>query len=199
MKIEKIWIYGGAFNPPTRWHKKVVQWVLEQWLVDTVIFAPTGEREDKSYGITSYLRERLLKIFYSELIWAGFTVDWCDYFLQNKQNALTTTIGMDEYFQSKYHAQIHHIFGVDVIPRIPSWSGNEKSEVENRLRKIFIPRKGYELPKDFSMPLSHMLDVDIPQISSTLAREMIQTKKDVSELLTPWVAEFIQQNNLYSK
>jgi nicotinic acid mononucleotide adenylyltransferase len=43
-----------------------------------------------------------------------------------------------------------------------------------------------------------LLDFDIPQISSTMVRNMIKTQQRVGSILTPGVHKIIKENNLYS-
>jgi hypothetical protein len=45
----------------------VITGSLESGIVDEIIFAPTGEREDKTYGIQTHFRERMMEVFYQEL------------------------------------------------------------------------------------------------------------------------------------
>ena len=196
--MRKIALYAWAFNPPTLAHKKIITWVIDNWLVNEVIFAPTGPRSDKSYWIENHFRERILEIFHREIQDEWYPLTFSDYFLKNKNKGNTTTVWMDKYFSSiQKDIELYHIFWVDVICQIPYWEKNEDHIVENKLKKIFIDRKWYSIPKPFTMSYSTFIDFDIEWISSTLAREMIQTKQDVFWILTPWVSEFIEKNWLY--
>lgn len=196
--MKKIALYAWAFNPPTLAHKKIITWVIDKWLVDELIFAPTGPRSDKSYWIENYARERILEIFFREIRDEWYPLHFSDHFLKNKNNGNTTTVWMDAYFLSlEPNIELHHIFWIDVIPQIPNWEENEDHKVENHLKKIFIQRKWYPIPKPFTMQYSTFIDFDIEWISSTLAREMIRTKQDVRSILSPWVCDFIEKNWLY--
>ncbi len=196
--MKKVALYAGAFNPPTLAHKKIITWVINNGIVQEVIFAPTWPRTDKSYGIEHHFREQILSIFFEEIRNEWYPLIFSDYFLKNKNNRNTTTVGMDLYFSTlQPDIELFHIFWIDVIPQIPNWAENEDHKVENTLKKIFIERKWYPIPNPFNMQHSTFVDFDIEWISSTLAREMIQTQQNVDSLLTPWVTEFIQTNNLY--
>lgn len=196
--MKKIALYAWAFNPPTLAHKKVITGVIDTGIVQEVIFAPTWPRSDKSYGIENHTRERILEIFHKEITDEWYPVTFSDYFLKDKNNGNTTTVGMDRYFRSLQEGtELYHIFWLDVIPQIPHWAENEDHIVENRLKKIFINRKWYPTPNPFTMQYSTFVDFDIEWISSTLAREMIRTKQDVLWILSPQVEQFIREHNLY--
>jgi nicotinic acid mononucleotide adenylyltransferase len=140
----------------------------------------------------------MMEVFYQELFNEWYAVRFSDHYLKNKQQGLTTTIWMDQHYSREIEGALYHIFGVDVIPQIPNWSWNENWFVQKQLKKIFIPRKWFVLPDPIPLENYHILEIDLPNISSTMVREAIKTKQAVSHLLTPQVEAFIRENSLYS-
>ncbi|MDD3793515.1 MAG: nicotinate-nicotinamide nucleotide adenylyltransferase [Candidatus Gracilibacteria bacterium] len=193
--MENIAIYGGAFNPPTIGHFQVIKGVLEKGIVDKIIFSPDGQRKDKDYKISFEKRTRILEIFFEELKQRGLNVDFEKYFLKNPGN--TTTIQVEQYFSNKLGFQPYHIFGVDTISTMPNRIGNTDKYIENKLKKIFIKRKGFLVPENIDMQNYMMLDLEILEISSTTVREMIKNKMRVEHILTPKVKDYIEENGLY--
>lgn len=194
--MENIAIYWGAFNPPTIWHKLVIEKLLTQNEVSKIIFSPDWERRDKNYQINSTDRIKMLQIFFTELKQRWLNVDFEDYFLKNPWN--TTTMEVEKYFSNKLWFNPHHIFGIDTIWSMPNWVWNTDRYIQDRLKKIFIKRRWFEVPTNLDMKNYEILDLGILEISSTTVREMIKNKMRVDHILTPNVEAYIKQNWLYT-
>ncbi|MDD2908014.1 MAG: nicotinate-nicotinamide nucleotide adenylyltransferase [Candidatus Gracilibacteria bacterium] len=193
--MNSIAIYGGAFNPPTIGHFEVINKLLTKKIVEKIIFSPDGQRKDKDYKISSEDRIKMMQVFFEELRNKGLNVDFEDYFLKNPGN--TTTMEVENYFKDKLGFQATHIFGIDTITNMPNRVGNENKYIENKLKKIFINRKGFLLPKEIDMQNYQIFDLDILEISSTTVREMIKNKMRVDHILTPKIRDYIEENGLY--
>lgn len=193
--LEKIAIYGGSFNPPTIWHEAIITQTLTRWFVDKIIFVPDWEREDKKYQTTRLERLSINQVFIEELKDKWYRVDLENYFLN--KNWFVRTVDVDRYFLEKNWSSPHHIFWSDVIDSMPNWSWNSNRFLQDKLKKIFILRKWFLLPENIDMQNYEFLDLDIPPVSSTMVRETLKNRLSVNHLLTPWVNDFIKQNNLY--
>lgn len=192
----KIALYWWAFNPPTIWHFQVIQKLLTLKQVDKILFCPDWYREDKNYWISCEKRIQLINIFFQELINMWLNVELLDHFLNN--NVTTTTIWVDEYIKSKFDAEIFHIFWIDVIDNIKNWSWNKNWVIQKNLNKIFLMRKWYKIWNLSEFDKYKIIDLDVLEISSTTVRGMIKTKISVKNILSPWVFDFVLQENLYS-
>ena len=62
----KLGIYVGSFNPPHNGHFKVVNYLLDNKIVDKIIILPTSNYWDKSNMVDIDKRVEMLKIFESE-------------------------------------------------------------------------------------------------------------------------------------
>lgn len=122
--MENIAIYWGAFNPPTIWHKLVIEKLLNQNKVSKIIFTPDWIREDKDYKISIEDRIRILQIFFEELRLEWLNVDFEDYFLKKSWN--TTTMEVENHFKNKLWFFPFYIFGSDIISSMPNWVWNDK-------------------------------------------------------------------------
>ncbi|MDD3144810.1 MAG: hypothetical protein PHV23_01720 [Candidatus Gracilibacteria bacterium] len=193
--MENIAIYGGAFNPPTIGHFEIIEKLLTQNIVEKIIFSPDGQRKDKDYKINIEKRTKILEIFFEELKQRGLNVDFEEYFLKNPGN--TTTMQVEQYFSNKFGFQPYHIFGIDTISNMPNRLGNTDKYIENKLKKIFIKRKGFLVPENIDMQNYKLLDLEILEISSTTVREMIKNKMRIDHILTTKVKDYIEGNGLY--
>ncbi len=191
---ESVAIYWGAFNPPTIGHKEVIDGVLEQGIVDRIIFTPDGMRKDKNYGTPPEKRREIIEIFFEELkAKHREKIDISRYFLHGENAGNTTTRDVDRYFQNELWFSPYHIFGSDVAQEMKNWLNNDDEYIEKTPKKLFIGRPGYEFISD---GLENYILADIPdltEVSSTTVREMLKNKIAVDALLTPWVHGHIQQ------
>lgn len=198
--VENIAIYWGAFNPPTLAHAQVVWEVLANSHIHHLIISPSWEREDKQFWINPMNRKKLIKQYITLLQNSWLSVSLDTFFLEWKNQGLTTTAGEEEYFRKKLWVSPHFIFGTDIAPNMPDWSGNIDTFIETKLRKIFINRPGYEFDFEWNGFDNYML-LDVPDmldISSSLAREMIQNKQSVRGILHPKIIELIKREKLYT-
>lgn len=193
--MKKIWIYGGAFNPPTLGHTSVISQLLDTKIVDTIILVPDGERDDKSYGISQMHRKKLITLFYTSLVKKWYDVKLCMHFFNKKW--FTLTYDVNSYFEQSFGENVYHIFWTDVASWMPLWTGNPENFIEKKLKKIFIPRKGYFFPTDIPLDTYQIVDIDTPDISSTLVRHTIQKKEDFQAFLSDDISTYIEKHHLY--
>lgn len=197
--MEHIAIYGGAFNPPTLAHSQVVQEVLRQQAASHIILSPCWEREDKNFWIEHAKRWKLIQIFFNTLkkLWLSVSLD--TYFFDGKNNGITTTRAEEDYFREKIWVSPSFIFGSDVAANMSWWSNNDERHIEEKLKKIFIKRPWFDFDFEANgfreytlLDIPHMLD-----ISSSMAREMIQNKQSIERILSPEIMQEIEKNHLY--
>ncbi len=196
---KNVAIYWGAFNPPTLAHSKVVQEVLAQTDISHIILSPSGEREDKDFWIEHENRRKLIQIFLKLLQDSGAKVSLDTHFFEWNNAGITTTSEEEAYFRKKLWFSPAFIFWSDTAANMHWWSNNEDRFIEEKLKKIFIARPGTHF--DFEANgFSEYLLLDIPNmldISSSLAREMIQHKQSVAWILDPKIIHEIEKNHLY--
>jgi nicotinate-nucleotide adenylyltransferase len=192
----KIAVYGGAFNPPTLWHEKVISGLLTSKQVEKIILSPDGYRLDKNYGISQEKRKKIIDIFIESLLKKWLNVEIDTHFLEGKNWDFTSTIEVDKYFKEKLWFSPYHIFWSDVIKNMKNWSGNNDEFIEKKLNKLFISRPWYELTLE---NIDNYLLADLPdliEISSTVVRNMLSVKKNVNAIITAEISEYIQNNNI---
>ena len=197
--MEKIWIYWWGFNPPTLWHAIAIEWLLREEILYKIIFTPDWFRDDKDYWIDSQSRKEIIKVFYTELKEKhGEKIDLESVFLDERHSWISTTKELDEYFENKLWTRPYHILGTDVIPQIPEWTNNPNQFIEKDLKKIFISRPWYE-QFDLQGYENFLIapTLDNLDVSSTQVREALFASHDnLLQLVTPWVAEYLQRNKI---
>ena len=66
------------------------------------------------------------------------------------------------------------------------------------MKKIFLNRKWFILPKNIAIKNYIVLDLDILEVSSTMARQAIKTKQSVDSILSLPVRDFVLNNGMYA-
>ena len=195
--MEKIAVYGGAFNPPTNWHKFVIESVLAKTKIEKIILNPDGPRADKGYKIENYHRREMIEIFLNDIKKSGINIEFDEYFFFWKNGRDTTMMQQKDYYKDKLGFEPNFIFGTDVINAMPSWKDNSLHYIEKELKKIFIPRweEKYDLNWFRNYEIIKAKKIDI---SSTKVKEYLQeNKKQITELIIPEIKDYILKNNLY--
>ena len=195
--MTNVAVYWWWFNPPTLSHAKVITSVLENTQIEKIIFAPDWERKDKDYKIPHIHRKKLQEIFFSILKSSWLDIEFDSHFLEWKNLWYTNTMQVREYYFKKLWYYPWHIFWTDVAKDMPKWTRNHDKIIEEKLKKIFVNRPGI----DFNPTgLDNYILIDIPdmlEISSTMAREMIENKQKTNWVLFPKIREYIDDNLLY--
>jgi len=206
----KVALLGGAFNPCTKGHIEVAQYVLntsrqfdEVWLVpayrhmhnkkmesyeDRVEMCKLAAKSDGRIKVFEYEKEKDL---------AGETY-----------HLMKTLINDKEYENYNFS----FIIGLDNANTFDKWVNYE--ELERMVRFVVVPRKGYDIIGHswyFNNP--HIFlngaqeNIPIMEISSTEVRTLIDRYRDTSGLnmknqlmdsIHPDVFDFIIKNHLYN-
>ncbi len=201
--MNNIAVFWWSFNPPTLAHSRVVEWVLETGnKVDRIILLPSGRRIDKDFWIQQEERELLINEFHKSLLEKNLAVEIDNYFFEGNNWWATTTVQEDTYFKESRDIKAEFIYGSDVIPHMQKWQWNTNWYIEQILSKIFVHRPGYKYinPTDYDIENYRFLEIlDLPKVSSSLAKERLQNSLGIDWILTSNIAQLIHENKLYSK
>lgn len=195
---EDVAIYWGAFNPPTLAHEQVVKEVLSTQEISKIIISPSGERKDKDFWISWEQRKKLIDTYMEILSWEWLNVELDTHYFEWKNGSHTTTASEEKYFWDKLWISPWFIFGSDVAKDMPDWLENEWKFIEKKLNKIFIPRPGSQFDFSASWYENYILldEVEMLDVSSSIAREIVKNKCSISWILNPKIAETISENNI---
>ena len=142
----------------------------------------------------------LIDQFHRDLQEQNLAVEIDNYFFDEKNGEETTTLKEDKYFKEMRWISPEFIYGSDTISNMANRDGNVSRYIEEVLKKIFVQRPGYEdvSPEDYGMKSYRNIHIpDLPNISSSLARERIITSQSVDWILSPEIAKMIQEYKMY--
>lgn len=186
--MEKIIVYGGAFNPPTIAHQTILNKTVELASVigAKVWLLPSGNRTDKIIPTPEHVRMSFLKAMAENTI-APELVD-INISELRRQEPIETYDTM-QYFAENYpDKEFHWVFGSDSTMTMAMWKEGEWMMKNTNF--IIIRRPGYPV----NPQLNNATIVDVPEIdvSSTLVRERISAGLPYDMLVTPNVHKLLQ-------
>ena len=180
----KLGIYMGSFNPPHKGHIKVVNYLLEEKIVDKVLIVPTLSYWDKTNLADIKDRINMLKFYENDKI----SID-------TKNNKYVYTIELVKVLEKEYPKDtLYLIIGADNIVSFDKWKDYKellkyKIIVMNRDNMDVNPYVN-KLGKDNFIILNNYPYI---KISSTEIRNNINNKYLDKEVL-----DYIKNNNLYN-
>jgi nicotinate-nucleotide adenylyltransferase len=190
----KLGILGGTFDPVHLGHTALAGAAADAMSLDTVLFIPNacpphkpGRRIAPYEDRVKMLRLALADCPVGELCEMETGADTPHYTVDTIR-ALKTARGEDaEYFL---------LLGSDEAADFSSWRDPEKILAE--VTVAVAPRAGcdtgtIERSGDFCI-----LDVEIPDISSTEIRKKAASKSGLEQLVRPAVADYLLTHNLYN-
>ena len=195
---KKVAVYGGSFNPPGIHHQQIVEKL--QCCFDTVIVVPCGNRADKpSVNVTPIdcRRNMAIKAFPES---DSCKLDLYDLDADN----YTPSYLLDIRYKKLYpDAEIWHVIGEDIIAGGAEGNSeihqawNHGSWIWDNLSWAVLTRKGYGAA-EADLPPNHLL-IEIEGVvgSGTIIRERLKDGFAIDDLVSPKIAEYIYEHDLY--
>ena len=201
----RIAVGGSAANPPQIGHQALINALVSCGRFDEVIWIPSGSREDKKWDVDPDHRVAMTELTFPNILrirsGTTLTIKYDDVYSNN-----TPTINRLRQLSKDYpDAEIYWYTGVDSIVPKDEFDGRctieevwtEGEELMRNWKFIILPRVGYTMPKNLT-PNFEILDVELPDVSSSEIRELIEQGQPFEHLVTIEVAEYIKRFNLYN-
>ena len=180
----KLGIYVGSFNPPHMGHIKVVNYLLENKIVDKVIILPTPNYWNKTDLVDIDLRVDMLRFFETDNI-----------IIDDINNKYQYTYQVLESLKKTYkNDQLFLVISSDNIEKFHLW----KNVDEILKNKVIVLRRGnneiYKYVEKLGREHFIVID-DFPfiDVSSTEIRNNLD-----NEYLDKRVLNYIKKHNLYN-
>ena len=188
---QKIGFFGGAFNPPSNVHINIAKDLINNNVLDKVIFVPVGDYYAKDDLVAAKHRFNMLKLFCTEdekLIVEDILVN------SNKKLYASDAFEIISQRYRNIETEIYFIMGSDNFNKISTWKNYE--EFIKKYRFIVIERTESKSHSNLENITFHETKQN-DNVSSTSIRKMIQEGQDVCKYLNTEVIEYINNNNLY--
>lgn len=193
----RIAIFGGTFDPPHLAHLHVAQAVQSQFEIDEVIWIPAFQNPMKQQR-TAPPRKRLKMVELCLRDQTGMSLSD----LEITRGGPSFTIDTLNELVAMMPGEYWVIMGSDSLAQFREWKQPEKILRLARLAVITRPAVDRTValrnfPEEW---LSHVDFVEMPpsEISSTGIRYEASIGNPIDEFVTPAVAQYIRENNLYA-
>ncbi|MBI5742587.1 MAG: NAD(+)/NADH kinase [Candidatus Niyogibacteria bacterium] len=194
--MKRIAIYGGSFNPPGVHHRLIAQAVAE--IFDEVVILPCGPRPDKR---TVSDIDPLHRAAMADLTFHGLGTKVRVELFDLENSTFTRNHEYDRIFGGA-DIEIWHVVGPDLVAR-----GAHGDSMIHRVWQhgaalwqnanfVVALGRGVELAAG-DLPPHHLTLRPLMDSSSTDIRGRAFNREDISELVTPGVAEYIEKHGLY--
>ncbi|MBR7164442.1 MAG: nicotinate-nucleotide adenylyltransferase [Clostridia bacterium] len=194
----KTGLYGGTFDPLHNGHMKVAQAAKNHLQLDRIIFIPAGDPPHKTEQTITDKAHRLAMVRLAAEKEGAFVSDW--ELLKTEKSYSTKTL---QHFKELYpEDEIYFIIGADSFRDLPSWW--HYRELMRLCNFVVVSRPDVDkstflsrFSGDEAPPRVFFLDNIFMDISSTKIRQMVKEGEDISRLVPPVIAEYIEAKGLY--
>lgn len=220
----KIAIFGGSFNPLTKGHTKLTDYLIKNGVVDMVLVMPcykslynkgleTGEHRLEMIRLANRLPQvqpfdweiknkienigtyDIMKMLEKELCADDSYVGFGKF----KSNEITLSYGKKICGMggTQENNELYFVIGLDNSQKVKKWIKGDV--ITKDFKFIVVPRKGTEITDTWFMQQPHIYlqDYEADDISSTLVRNQLQKGIYDETVLDHSVFEYIIKHNLY--
>jgi len=188
-----IALFGASFDPPHAAHKKIVEQLLEQHLVDQVWLVPVKDHpfgktlsdEKHRLAMVKLLEEAIDKPTKTRIEEYELHQDLPSYSFQ------TLTVLSAKYPEDTFS----WVIGTDNLAHFHEW--HEAQKLLEKFTVYVYPREG----SDHESLLPGMkLIMNVPEVtvSSTDIRKKVLDGNSIAGLVEPSIAKYIKENGLYA-
>lgn len=192
--MEKVLVFGGAFNPPTISHRDVLKYAIDNMDFDLICVIPSSLDQQKAWKRVSdnpwtenSIREEMCKLNFSDLS-DKVTIMTHEMYSDSRTSSYQSL----DYIQSLYpKAEVYFLVGDDKVKQIPRWINAEN--LLTRFKFLVVPRNGdvSELINlhagEHKSSFVELVGYEPMDISSTKARDSILSPSKDSGVITDFV------------
>ncbi|MCZ8295057.1 MAG: nicotinate (nicotinamide) nucleotide adenylyltransferase [Hylemonella sp.] len=197
MPVQKIGMFGGAFDPPHLAHRALAQAAIEQLQLDALRVLPTGQAWHKSRPLTAASH----RLEMSRLAFDGLPQVRLDDREIRRAGPSYTLDTLRELHAENPRAELYLVMGKDQADVLPTWRHWEEIV---RLAIICVADRDLLTGQETRfVPPPEMagrfckLQMPAMDISATGIRARVASRQGIAPLVSPAVARYIEDNHLY--
>jgi nicotinate-nucleotide adenylyltransferase len=190
--MQRLGLYGGAFNPVHLGHLLVAEAAVEELGLDKLIFVPTSRSPFKQNDETAPDGLRLRWLRLALVGRARYEIDEQEIL----RGGVSYTIETARRYAKQYpDARLFYLVGADNVPKLNEWRNAD--ELAKLLEFAAVPRPG-QAPPVFPKPFRGATLKGFPlEISSREIRARLKAGLPVQYLVPPLVADAILDSAAY--
>ena len=194
MTIARLGMYGGAFDPPHRAHRKLAQAAVEQLRLDELRVFPTGQAWHKTRQLTPAEH----RVAMAQIAFEGVPKLTVDARETQRTGATYTVDTLRELHAEQPAADLFLVMGEDQAAAFTTW--RDWQEVA-RLATLCVAQRPQAAPLTTLPPEVRVQRLSLPAMddSATDIRARLTSGQDAGHLVDPRVASYIAQHHLYTE
>ncbi|MEK7592179.1 MAG: nicotinate (nicotinamide) nucleotide adenylyltransferase [Patescibacteria group bacterium] len=188
MNIE---LMGASFDPPHNGHHEIVSGLLAKNIADEIWLIPTKKHAFSKSLTEGDHRLAMLQLFLQNFQEKPVRIE--TYELEKETTSYSYET-LRHFAESRPLDTFAWVIGSDNLPDFPKWF--KYLELLQQFTVYVYPRPNY--------PMEHLLAGMIPltgvnevSVSSTEIRTKVKVGEDISNLVSPVIAEYIKEHALY--
>ncbi len=187
-------MFGGAFDPPHRAHVALARVAIAQLPLDRLYVFPTGNAWHKARTLTPAVH----RLAMTKLAFAGLPQVRVDDRELQREGATYSVDTLRELQAQQPGARLHLLMGEDQAASFTSW--RDWQEIA-RLAVLCVAGRGTGegVAALRALPGVRVEALQLPQMpeSATEIRARLTAGQDITELVEPAVASYIESHDLY--
>jgi nicotinate-nucleotide adenylyltransferase len=195
----RLGVMGGTFDPIHHGHLVAASEVASRFMLDEVVFVPTGRPWQKEYKEVSEPEDRYLMTVIATASNPRFTVSRID--IDRPGPTYTIDTLHDLRTERGDDVDFYFITGADALAQILTWRGVE--ELFELAHFVGVTRPGHELtqPPIGQVPEDRLTLVEVPalSISSTACRDRVSDGEPIWYLVPDGIVQYIAKRGLYQE
>ena len=190
-------VFSGTFNPVHNGHLGMAQRVIEEFKFDEILFIPAYIQPHKNLAYckrSAPHRLEMLKLALEK--YPKFKLNTIEY---DRKGLSYTYITILELYKKlpDIEGKINFVIGTDAFLNIYKWQDGQNLVKLLDFIVLIRDEKELELCRELKGVKYRVLQSDKINISSTMVREMVKLKQDISDLVPEEVKNYIEENHLY--
>jgi nicotinate-nucleotide adenylyltransferase len=190
----RVGMFGGAFDPPHRAHVALARVAIAQLPLDRLYVFPTGNAWHKARTLTPAAH----RLAMTQLAFAGLPQVQVDDRELRRAGATYSVDTLRELQAQHPGARLHLLMGEDQAASFTSW--RDWQEIA-RLAVLCVAGRGTGegVAALRALPGVRLETLQLPQMpeSATEIRARLTAGQDITELVEPAVASYIESHDLY--
>jgi nicotinate-nucleotide adenylyltransferase len=186
---------GGTFDPVHHGHLVAANEVASLFVLDEVVFVPTGQPWQKSHRNVAAAEDRYLMTVIATASNPRFSVSRVD--IDREGPTYTIDTLRDLHSERGDDVDLYFITGADALGQILTW--RDADELLSLAHFVGVTRPGHVLT-DPGLPEGGVSLVEVPAlaISSTDVRDRVASSRPIWYLVPDGVVQYVAKRDLYS-